>query len=167
MRFPCQPQIAGHPDRIATRPGLDEGQGLAIGAKEAVGPRGGRRGFAPVDRFQQAGAAIMMHKEAAAADAAIVGFDNAQRQHHRDRGVGGAAALAQYLLPGLSRARVGRRNGGVERDRCAGQQRRGNRYGGREKGERGQCGREAERHDRHPRRSATCRNLFDSVIMLR
>ena len=163
VRVPRQAQIARHAHRIAARPRLNEGQRLAIGTKEAVGPCGRRSRLPTVDRFQQARVAIMMHQESPAADAAIMRFDNAERQHHGDRGVGGAATLAQYLLPGLRGARIGGRHGGIEGNRRAGQQRRGRGDG--KKGERGQCGREAERHDPHPRRSATCRNLFDSIIM--
>ncbi len=143
MRFPGKPQIARHAHRIAARPGGTEIERLAVSIDKAIRPRRCGGGFAPVDRLKHTRLAIMMHQEAAAADAAIMRLYHVEGEHHGDRGVGGAAALTQYLLPRCRRARIGSGHGRTERYRLARRHRSGT---GNREGKGGQQASKARRH---------------------
>ena len=71
---------------------------------------GGGRAAAAVDRVDRSRRRFVDEREAVAARARAGGLDDRQRSGRCDRGVGGVAARAQHLQPGLGRERVAGRH---------------------------------------------------------
>ena len=136
MRERGEPEVAGDADAEPARNSLAMLHRLAVRPVEAGG--GGRcgRGLAAVVAGEVPGRGIVIEHEAAAADARALRLDHGQRDHHRDRRVGGAAAAAQYFEPRLGRARIGGRNRAALRGGRRRRLRRLGRAGGEREGER-------------------------------
>ena len=84
-------------------PARDRG---AVGLQQHVGRRRLWRALPPAPRRNTLGRGVIIHQEAAPAHARALRLDQAKHDLNRDGGVGGAAAPAQHVQPGLHRERM-------------------------------------------------------------
>ena len=103
---PAQQSRRGHGHAVVD--GLREGQGLAVGIKEAVLASGHRRGFTGIVGQDALLPRRVQHQESAAADAGGLRLDQVQHQLRGDGRIHGAAASPQHFVarargPGIGR----------------------------------------------------------------
>jgi len=104
-----RPERAGHPHRLAADHRRHEGEGLAVGAEEAVRVCRRRRGLAAVEALHPVVRVRPIEDEGAAADAGGLRLHEVEHHLGGDCRVDGAAAGAQDRAAGLRRQRIGGR----------------------------------------------------------